>query len=184
MNKFWKKGITALALLAVLGTVQVLKATADDSGMPAPKMPAEFDKLKALVGTWKGTADMGADKPMDVTHTFELTSGGSAVIEKLMVGTPKEMVSVYCVEGGKLVMTHYCSMGNQPKMKLMKSSDNELDFMVKGTTGIGSKTCAHMHGLNIIWKDADHITEQWTMYNDGKAQKTVNFELTRAKATK
>jgi hypothetical protein len=179
MGSFWKKAMGVLALAAVLGAGQFLKA--DEEGMAAPKMPAEFDKLKGLVGTWKGTADMGADKPMDVTHTFELTSGGSAVMEKLMVGSPKEMVSMYCSEGGKLIMTHYCSMGNQPKMGLMKSSDNELDFMVKGTSGIGSKMDPHMHGVNIVWKDADHISEQWTMYVGGKAQKTSDFELARVK---
>ena len=182
MSPIWKKGMAVLALAAVLGGAQALRVLADEeAGMKAPAMPAEFEKLKSLVGTWKGTADMGGDKPMDVTHTFELTSGGSAVVEKLMVGTPKEMVSVYCSEGGKLVMTHYCSMGNQPKMSLKKNSDNEMDFLMKGTAGIGSAKDAHMHGMNIVWKDADHITEQWTMYNDGKQRKTVAFELARVK---
>jgi hypothetical protein len=179
MKKIWKAGLAALAVTALLGTAQTLRA--GDESMAAPKMPAEFDQVKALVGTWKGTADMGGDKPANVTHTFELTSGGSAVLEKLMVGSPKEMVSVYCSEGGKLVMTHFCSIGNQPKMSLTKTSDKELDFAVKGTAGIGSKAATHMHGLNIVWKDPDHISEQWTLYADGKAQKTSDFELARVK---
>ncbi len=179
MRKFWKPGIAALGLVAVLGTAQFLKA---DEGMKAPPMPAEFDKVKALVGTWKGTAaHMNGDKPMDVTNTFELTSNGSAILEKICAGTPHEMVSVYCVEGGKLMMTHYCSVGNHPMMSLTNSKDGEMDFVVKGHAGLGSAKEMHMHGMNIVWKDPDHITEQWTLYDKGKVMTHSDFELARVK---
>src|SRR5690348_4609403 len=117
MKSFWMKGIAAAAFLA-LAAVPVMKAVAEDGKMPAPKMPAEFDKLKALVGTWKGTANMHG-KPENVTNTFELTSAGSAILEKICAGSDHEMVSMYCSEDGKLCMTHYCSLGNQPHMSLL-----------------------------------------------------------------
>jgi hypothetical protein len=79
------------------------------------------------------------------------------------------------------VMTHYCSIGNQPKMKLMKSSDNEMDFEMQGTTGVGSLKDAHMHGMTITWKDPDHITESWFMYVNGKPQGSKPFVLERMK---
>ena len=182
MESMWKKATLTLALLLAVGTAQFLRADMDEKkNMESPKMPAEFDKLKSLVGTWKGTADMGGDKPMDVTNTFELTSNGSAIVEKVCAGTPHEMVSVYCAEGGKLIMTHYCSIGNHPIMSLLKTSDNEMDFAVKGHAGLGSAKEMHMHGMKIVWKDADHITEQWMMYNNGKALGAKPFVLTRVK---
>lgn len=185
MDRYWKKGIVLLALGAILGAVPALKVLAGDEGMPAPKMPAEFDQVKALVGTWKGTAShMGGDKPdkpMEVTNTFELTSNGSAILEKICAGTPHEMVSVYCVEGGKLMMTHYCSVGNHPIMSLESNKDNEMDFAVKGHAGLGSAKEMHMHGMNIVWKDPDHIVEQWTLYDKGKVMTHSDFELTRVK---
>lgn len=180
MKKKWMKGMAALGLLLVLGAAQILLADMDPKH-PAPKMPAEFDKLKSLVGTWKGTADMGGDKPVEVTNTFELTSNGSAILEKVCAGSPHEMTSVYCAEDGKLIMTHYCSVGNHPKMNLLKSSDNEMDFAMKGISGLGSAKEMHMHGMNIVWKDANHITESWTMYVNGKAQGSKPFVLERVK---
>ena len=158
MKTFWKMGILA-ALVAFVGTAQVLRADMDESkkNMEAPKMPAEFDKLKGLVGTWKGTADM-MGKATEVTNTFELTSNGTAILEKVCAGSPHEMVSVYHSESGKLCMTHYCSLGNQPKMTLMKSSGDSLVFAMKGTSGIGSAKEMHMHAITITWKDKDHIT--------------------------
>ena len=177
MRLFGKVAMTALALGVLLGSAQLLKA---DEGMKAPAMPAEFDKLKSLVGTWKGTADM-MGKPTEVTNTFELTSAGSAVLEKVCAGSDHEMVSVYCAEGGKMVMTHYCSVGNHPKMSLMTSSDNTMVFSMKGTSGIKSAKEMHMHAMTITWKDKDHITEDWSMYVDGKNQGAKPFVLARVK---
>jgi hypothetical protein len=91
------------------------------------------------------------------------------------------MVSVYCAEGGKMKMTHYCSVGNHPEMSLKKSSANEMDFEMKGTSGVGSLKDAHMHGMTITWKDPDHITESWFMYIDGKKQPSKPFVLARVK---
>lgn len=181
MRKFWSVGILA-ALVIFMGGAQVLRADMDGSkkNMEVPKMPAEFDKLKGLIGKWKGTADMHG-KSSEVTNTFELTSGGTAILEKVCAGSDHEMVSMYCSEGGKLIMTHYCSVGNQPKMRLMKSTDDSLVFSMKGTSGIGSAKETHMHAMTITWKDKDHITEDWSMYMDGKNQGAKPFVLTRVK---
>lgn len=172
----------ALGLMLLMGPVMVVKADMDKdkAAMPAPKMPAEFDKLKSLVGTWKGTADMHG-KSTEVKNTFELTSAGTAILEKICAGSDHEMLSVYCSEGGKMAMTHYCSVGNQPKMVLKKATDNELVFEMKGTTGIGSKKEMHMHAMTITWKDKDHITESWSLYNGGKLQGCSPFVMTRVK---
>ncbi len=182
MKNLLKKGMAFLALAALVALVPAVKLMADDekAAMPAPKMPAEFDKLKSLVGTWKGTA-MKNGKSMDVKNSFQLTSGGSAIIEKVGEGADNEMISVYCAENGKVTMTHYCSVGNHPKMTLKKSSDKEMDFEMKGTDGISSAKDMHMHGMDITWKDPDHITESWYLYSDGKKQGSCPFELTRVK---
>lgn len=180
MKNVWMRGMLTLVVLSVLGSAQMLRADMDKKPA-APKMPAEFDKLKALVGTWKGTAQKGEGKPMKAINRFELTSGGTAILEKIGEGADKQMISVYCAENGKLVMTHYCSVGNQPKMSLVKSTDNSLVFAMKGTEGIGSAKDMHMHAMTITWKDADHITEDWSMYVDGKSQGSCPFELTRVK---
>src|SRR5439155_10667013 len=40
----------------------------------------EFERMKALVGTWKGKADMGQG-PMEMTVEYRIISGGSAIEE-------------------------------------------------------------------------------------------------------
>jgi hypothetical protein len=168
-----------VAVLMVAGALS-LRAWADEGmKMPKKEMPAEFEKLKSLVGTWTGKSKMHSDKDQNIQVTYVLVAGGSAVLERLFPGTPEEMVSMYNVENGKLCMKHYCTMGNAPVMILKKSTDNELSFEMKGKDGLSSEKEMHMHGLDITWKDKDHIAASWTSYNDGKQAQCSVFNLTR-----
>src|SRR5690242_9923644 len=74
-----------------------------------------LDRLKALAGTWVEADKDG--KPTDkVVSVVKVTAAGSTVHETLFPGTPMEMISVYHLDGADLVMTHYCALGNQPRM--------------------------------------------------------------------
>jgi len=172
-----RKVILVAAAAFVLGTGM---ARADkDMAASKPATSPEFEKMKSLVGTWSGKCKMGCLKDQDLEVDYKLTAGGTAVLETIAPGTPKEMTTVYHMENGKLVMNHYCTMGNCPKMTLKKSSDNELFFEMKGKDGISSAQEPHMHALDITWKDPDHISASWVMYTDGKANPVVPFVLTR-----
>jgi hypothetical protein len=68
------------------------------------------------------------------------------------------MVSMYAVDGSDLVMTHYCILGNQPRMKVSsKSSGNKLVFEFAGGTNLDPKKDKHMHGATLTFVDADHL---------------------------
>ena len=87
-------------------------------GEKAAKSPAavQLERLKALAGTWVAADKDG--KPTDqVVSVIKVTAAGSAVQETLFPGQPHEMVSIYHLDKGDLVMTHYCALGNQPRMK-------------------------------------------------------------------
>ena len=91
--------------------------------------PAVFEQLTALVGEWKGVWNPGATP---TTVTYSLTGNGSALIEDYQVGETT-MATVYHLDGQDLMLTHYCSIANQPRMKASSvSSDGrriEFDFL-------------------------------------------------------
>src|SRR5204863_2711625 len=95
----------------------------------AKKGSAEFERMKTLVGTWQGKADMGHG-PMDMTVKYRIMAGGSVLEERVFEGTPHEMTTMYYDQDGKLALTHYCVMGNRPGMLLKSSNDKsiQLDF--------------------------------------------------------
>ncbi len=141
---------------------------------------AALQRIKALAGRWEGTAQMetGATRPTVVE--YKVTSGGSAVVETLDPGTPHEMVSVYHDEGGRLAMTHYCMLGNQPVLKLTVDQPQQITLDLDGTRGIGSAQEMHMHGLSLTWADSDHLTQTWTSYEQGQPKGTATFTVSRA----
>ncbi|MGO9612541.1 MAG: hypothetical protein ACLPX5_05865 [Dissulfurispiraceae bacterium] len=142
---------------------------------------SDFEKMKELVGSWQGTTDMGKG-PQTFKVTYELTSAGNAVIEKLFVGLPDEMVSVYYDFNGKLNMTHYCSIGNQPHMELMNSGEKNMFFTLsKKNPNLVSENEDHMHSLNISFEGKDSITQSWSRYKKGEKQSDTVIKLTRTK---
>jgi hypothetical protein len=145
---------------------------------PPVTMPGQFETLKQLVGTWEGKSDMGqGEQTMQVV--YELTSGGTAIIETLMPGTPHEMVSVYHKDGNSLAMTHYCALGNQPHMKLKQADARHLSFEMDQQQGLASADEAHMHGLTLTLKDKNTLQQDWTHYEGGKSTQTVTFVLNK-----
>src|SRR5436305_12848387 len=79
----------------------LLLALTAPAAQPMPYQgSAEFERMKALVGTWKGTHDMGQG-PMELTVEYRLVPGGSTLEERFFAGTPMEMVTMYHDRQGK-----------------------------------------------------------------------------------
>ncbi len=170
-----KKICAAVFLASVLST----SATADPKHEP-PAMPKEFDALKKLVGAWEGTSKMEG-KDMTVTVVYELTSGGTALMEKLAPGTPMEMISVYHKTGKTIGMTHYCAMGNSPQMVLKKADDKSVAFEMTKPLGITSMKEPHMHAVTLTMSGPDELKQEWQHYMNGKKADSVVFAFKRKK---
>jgi hypothetical protein len=147
------------------------------------KAKTPLDKMKKLAGEWVAVGEDG--KPTDKVITkFKVISAGSAVQETIHPGDAMEMVSVYHLDGKDLIMTHYCAMGNQPKMKLDSTGKaNEMKFAFAGGTNLDAAKDMHMHEGSITWIDDDTIQWSWVGYMDGKPVKDhhISLKLVRKK---
>ncbi|MDB5037546.1 MAG: hypothetical protein JWQ35_1074 [Bacteriovoracaceae bacterium] len=145
----------------------------------APKIPNQMTELSAkLKGTWEGDE---AKKPSDQTLkiTYESTSGGSALVERLSPGTDHEMISMYHAENGKLAITHYCMLGNQPHLVLKKVTNDQYTFEFVPTAGIDSKKDMYMGKLVLTFTGANKLKQEWTLFEAGKAKDTTVFTLNK-----
>ena len=139
----------------------------------------EYERMRQLVGVWEGTSNMGKEG-QKIRVEYRLTAGGSAIVETLFPGTSEEMISVYYDDNkGRLSMTHYCMLQNQPSMKLQKASADALDFTFAKGNGVDPKKDPHMHALTISFVDKDHIVENWTLFEAGKAKEVTKLNLSR-----
>lgn len=148
--------------------------------MPPYEGSKEFQKLKSLVGKWTGTMKMG-DNNVEFAAEYRLVSNGTAIQESLFAGTPKEMITMYHDKSGKLGLTHYCAMGNQPSMILKGSEDKSLVFDFDPSCGIDAAKETHMHALKLTFVDADTLEHDWTLYQEGKPGGMHPFTLKRVK---
>jgi hypothetical protein len=179
--KMMKKIITIVMVVLLTIALGSLAASAEEQ-MAAPITHSrDFDKMKELVGVWEGKTDMGKG-PEQFKVTYEVTSAGNAVVERFSAGTPHEMVTVYHDFNGKLVMTHYCSLGNQPHMELTNPGGNNLTFVLSDKApGLVSLNEMHMHGLTISFDSRDSITQTWTLYDKGAKKFDNTVKLSRMK---
>jgi len=142
-----------------------------------------LERLKKLAGEWVALDDKG--KPTDqVVSVFKVTAAGSAVHETIFPGAAHEMMSVYHLDGKDLLMTHYCALGNQPRMKLdPKGKPNELRFVFAGGTNLDPARDMHMHEGSITLVDDDHMEWSWCGYAGGKPAdgNQVSMKLARKK---
>ena len=168
-------------ILAVLAMAAIPPAAAAQA-RPAKDAhgAAAFERLKALEGTWAGKAGEPDGDKIDATVTYRVTSGGKAVMETLFPGTPHEMVTMYTLDRGTLVLTHYCTMGNQPHMRARRGgSPDELVFDFAGGANIDPRRDDHMHDLRLVFVDADHIRGAWRSWSRGKPSGTAAFDMER-----
>ncbi len=173
-----KTKITSICTALLL--VAALCANAAENEKPKPGS-AEFERMKTLVGSWTGKADMGQG-PIDMNIQYRLLAGGTVLEERCFIGTPNEMVTMYYDNGGKLAMTHYCVLGNRPGMKLKASDAKTIHFDFDATCGINPKKESHMHALSITFDDADTITTSCKAIMDGKEMAEKPTTLKRVKS--
>jgi hypothetical protein len=164
----------ALCLLA-------LAAPAARAGEKQSVARQQLERLKSLAGTWTGKAAAGGGPGEDTTVVWRVTSGGNAAMETIDPGSSHEMVTLYHLDGDKLLLTHYCAAGNQPTMRAARSANPDaiaFDFVRGSNMKPGDM---HMHSARIAFPGQDRIDSQWTSWKDGKPAGTMRFELARQK---
>ena len=177
--------VLGLMSLSTLATAQ-----SHDHGTPAAQAaPTETQKaftlLKTVAGSWVGP--MTTDPPVpSVQGKFaqlglRVTSMGNALEHEMSIaGRPDHPITMFYLDGDRLLLTHYCDAGNRPRMVGKAAPDRktvEFDFLdVAGSTQYG-----HMHRTAFTIIDADHHTEDWTFMLPGDKHVRAHLDLRRAK---
>jgi hypothetical protein len=165
--------------MIVISTAAILALVATAARLGSQPAPANaFDRLKTLVGAWDGTDPTGKS----VEDTIRLVSNNTALEETFQSDKDNQMVTMYTPDGNRLALTHYCSRGNQPRLRtpVVTATSNEFAFAFTGAANLASNDDMHMHGMMLKIEDNDHFSETWTLMANGKKQ-TETFHLTRKK---
>jgi hypothetical protein len=132
-----------------------------------------FASLKNLAGQWESKDEKGAP----AITSWKLVSGGSALMEEM----PHEsMVTMYHLDNDRLLMTHYCSAKNQPRMQAEISPDGKtITFNFVDATNVARPTDGHMQKMVLTMQDQDHFSEKWTFGGGEGKEHTMTIQYTR-----
>jgi len=135
-----------------------------------------FATLKSLAGTWQGKASDGHS----VQVSYRVTANGSALMSEIQ-GMHDDMITMFHLDGDRLLLTHYCAAGNQPRMVATASPDGKvITFDFLDATNLSTPQTGHMHRVVLTMIDPDHHTEEWDFVSQGKEMKAM-FDLQREK---
>jgi hypothetical protein len=135
-----------------------------------------LDRFKSMAGSWTGKGAHGETAEV----TYSVIAGGTSVMADIKMGD-EAMTSLFYVDGGKLMMTHFCPSNNQPRMQAVISPDGKtVTFDFLDATNLPSPQAGHMHKAVYLFEDADHYNEDWTWKHEGK-DSHFQFEMQRRK---
>lgn len=137
-----------------------------------------FTRLKSLVGEWEADTSMGK-----VRVTYELVAGGTALLERETGEKMPTMLTIYHLDGDRLLLTHYCALGNQPRMeaKSFRADTGELEFKFLDVTNLAAPGASHMHAAKMRLIDKDHFSAEWDLYENNQRKQAEKWQYTRVR---
>lgn len=169
-----KSTVVSFFLILTLLTGSAFAKSDDDTAKSEAQK--SFEKLKLLAGSWD------SDNPkLRLTVKFRVTSNGSALLSE-MLDERDHMITMFHLDDGRLMATHYCAAGNQPRMLGKTSADgNTVEFDFLDATNLNSTQDGHMHRLIITMIDSSHHSEDLIFQSkDGKHEKVVHVDMHRS----
>lgn len=145
----------SLSLILLFSTAALAQSVAQKS----------FEQLKVLAGAWEGNLD---GQPLHIS--LRVTSSGNALLHEMKGAGPDDPITMFHLDGDRLLLTHYCDAGNQPRMVATISPDGKtIVFNFLEATNLLSTQMGHMQRVTFTFIDSDHHTEKWEFaMADGK----------------
>ena len=133
---------------------------------PQSEAQKAFDKMKTLAGSWQGTI-MGKS----INITIRLASSRKAILHEATTsgeGPPDHEITMFYVEGDRLLAMHYCDAGNRSRMEGKLLPDGaSVEFSLLEVTG--RTQGGFLKRLLLGGIDANnHVTEITFIMPDGK----------------
>lgn len=199
------------AVLLLFAALSGCSAYGRGSGAKSVDARTAFEALRGVEGDWsgevldgpwinegaggEGVEQDGEARPVE--GRYHVTAGGSVVEATMFKGTPREMVMMFHLDNGKLLLTQYGLGEDSTKLSadilMPTTSDAASDVAPRSSRepdGVGIRFL-RARGANPAPSDDEylhHVTVFirrdmtgmfWTFYKDGAPTRVVSVELTQ-----
>jgi len=171
-----------LAICAALLIITACTPTLESKAFARGDDALIFEKFKALAGTFVEVEGVGEP----ATVEYRLISRGTALTETWIMPKSENApnggieLTVFHMDNGVLVATHYCAAGINPTMTLAQDSPaGEYNFEPRQIANLSSPDQSHNSGFGYRFEGEDTVfrSEQWTISGE---QSTYNLRMVRA----
>ncbi|MGH7243995.1 MAG: hypothetical protein ACREJD_11295 [Phycisphaerales bacterium] len=183
MNRFEFAALSVYLTSLVLGGCQTGQTSAPArpivQAANAQEKQATLDRVKSLQGTWNVNADKNGTSQQTI---FTVGGGGNTVREVMFPGSGHEMTNMYHMDGKSIVCTHYCAMGNQPRMAAAASQtspSDTIEFKLVNVSNLRSPNEEYMGEMWLTFKDPNTVEQRWKSFKGSDVKSDMVFVLTR-----
>lgn len=151
--------------MRLYGSVLVALFLSVPSAIFARDLPAleAYGQLKRLVGTWKST---NPENPTSIE--VKLIANESAIVETWTMSATRQSMTVFSLDGDRLLATHYCPQGNAPRLAFTNSDESgALHFKFLDGTNLQDPEGSHEHALMIRAEPNGTVTRTETYIANG-----------------
>ncbi|HTE40393.1 MAG TPA: hypothetical protein VK629_06180 [Steroidobacteraceae bacterium] len=130
---------------------------------------ATFDELKTLVGDWKSSNLKSA-----TSINYRLIANGSALVETWTMSPSRGSMTVYTMDGKRLIATHYCPQGNAPRLELISTGKSGVHyFLFFDGSNIQDASSSHEHAFSISIEHPGRLVRSETYISNGSTYDPV-----------
>lgn len=128
-----------------------------------PSAQAVFEQIKKLEGNWHSTKGT-------TTVNYALMANGSTIVETWTMSPTRQSMTVYTMDGERMLATHYCPQGNAPRLLLGKTDeDGSHHFEFLDGANLHKRDASHEHAFWIRLDSPDHLARSETYIVNGSA---------------
>ena len=172
-----KAKILPALLICLVMAIECGTAFAQTTAPPSDAQKA-FDNMKKLAGSWQGTI-MG----ISINVTIRLASSGTAILHEATADggrPPNHEITMFYVEGDRLLATHYCDGANRARFEGKMSPDGKMsEFNLLDVAGSTKGGLVKRMAFTVI-DENKHLVEFTFIRPDGKPMELRGeFERTK-----
>lgn len=144
---------TSALLLGFLLAIQPSLGQAADGSAKAA-----FEQLKGLTSDWRAAKDDSS-----TVVNFKLIANGTTLVESWTMSPTRQSMTVYTMDGDRLIATHYCPQGNAPRLQFTHTDTNGAHhFVFIDGANVQVPSGSHEHAFWIRKEAAGGLTRSET----------------------
>ncbi|MCI0403725.1 MAG: hypothetical protein L0212_09400 [Acidobacteria bacterium] len=174
----------AALMLATLAPASLLpQGEATSSAAPISRDQAlqVFGHFKALTGRWRGESTKG----WEGDSNYRVLARDSVVMStsEFDDAPGRGMVTMFHMDGDRLLLTHYCEARNQPRLVATTVEDDgrTVVFTFLDGTNLSSRDAGHMDKAVYHFDGPDQFRSRWTWYQKGQETWFEDVRYTRVR---